>query len=244
MDLRRQADSLRAMRQWEALRETLVERCGARVEMVRAHRDLPDMCFAANAGLVRGRTFIPARFRHPERAGEEPRFTAWFRRRGYRIRPLPEGECFEGEGDGLFAGNRLFLGYFERTDLVTHQRIGEMLGARAVSLELVDPRFYHLDTCFAPFGPNSALYYPGAFTLYGRKVLTANLPDLVPVSEADARHFGCNAICIGRNVILCAPARQLARTLEKRGFHVFPLDFSEFIKAGGAAKCLVLRLES
>jgi N-dimethylarginine dimethylaminohydrolase len=248
MDVKRQADHPRALRQWHTLRNTLSESIRARVELVRARPSLPDMGFTANAGLLYRDTFIPSRFRYKERAGEEPFFKSWFLRRGYRVRPLPMNHHFEGEGDGLFVGEKLFLGYFQRTDIRTHLLIGELLEAPVFSLELVNPLFYHLDTAFMPFGPESALYCPKAFDSYGIRVLSRNIPDLLPVSASEAHAFACNAIFVGppggmaRHAVISAQAKRLSRALERRGIEVHPVDMSEFIKAGGACKCLVLRL--
>ncbi len=248
MDIRRQADHPKALRQWHMLRTVLSETIGARVEIVRSRPSLPDMAFTANAGLLHRGVFIPSRFRYKERAGEEPFFTSWFLRRGYKIRPLPVGHRFEGEGDALFLGDKLFLGYFHRTDIRTHILIGNILGVAVFSLELVNPHFYHLDTAFMPFGRGSAIYYPKAFDSYSIRVLKRNVPDLIPVDVEEAHYFACNAVFVGprgrgaRHVVLSAPARKLAKTLERRGIEVHPVEMSEFIKAGGAGKCLVLKL--
>src|SRR3972149_3334028 len=133
------------------------------------------MGFTANAGLLPRSIFTPSRFRYKERAKEEPFFRSWFLRRGYTVRPLPEGNHFEGEGDALFMGEKLFLGYFHRTDIRTHHLIGEILDATVLSLELVNPYFYHLDTAFMPFGAESAIYYPKAFDPYSIRVLRENV---------------------------------------------------------------------
>lgn len=248
MDVRRQPDHATAMKQWGIFRSTLIDLLGARVELVRARPSLPDMGFAANAGLLHGDLFIPSRFRYKERAGEEPFFTNWFRRRGYKVRPLPVDHHFEGEGDALFLGRKLFLGYFHRTDIQTHLLIGETLQVSVLSLELVNPYFYHLDTAFMPFGPESAIYYPKAFDSYSLRLLRQNVPDLIPVSSEEAHYFACNAVFLGRprktatHVVLSAAAKKLSRILERRGIEVHPVDMSEFIKAGGASKCLVLKL--
>jgi N-dimethylarginine dimethylaminohydrolase len=244
MDLRRQPNRLVALRQWRALREVLEREFQARVRVCRARPGLPDMTFTANAGLVRDRVFVPSRFRYPERAGEEPHFTRWFQRGGYAVRPLAGEHHFEGAGDALFVGDTLFAGYCFRTDVHTHTALGERLGVRVISLQLVNPRFYHLDTCFAPLGGSAALYYPRAFDAYALRVLKENVGDLVSVSDAEAHEFGCNAVVEGRKAVISEPCRGLARALRRRGYAVYGLCFSEFIKAGGAAKCLTLRLDT
>jgi N-dimethylarginine dimethylaminohydrolase len=244
MDVRRQADRGAALRQWSALRNVLADEMGARVYTCRARPGLPDMAFTANAGLVYKKQFIPSRFRYKERAGEEPYFREWFRDRGYRIVVLPVNYRFEGAGDALFAGENLFAGYYYRTDIQTHTFIAEALGVRVFSLELVNRYFYHIDTCFLPIGPSTAVYYRGAFDSYDIKILKENLSDLISVSHDEAYQFACNSVVVGKKAVIHKPCRKLARELRKRGYAVYPLDFSEFIKAGGAAKCLTLRLDS
>jgi N-dimethylarginine dimethylaminohydrolase len=242
MDKARQPDRSRALSQWEALRRTLEKEMGVEVELCPSRPGLPDMTFTANAGLVSGDTFIPARFRHEERAGEEPHFASWFRRRGYRLAALPEGYRFEGEGDALFLGRKLFAGYYIRSDIQTHEAIGRILDVQVLSLALVNEYFYHLDTCFAPVAEGCAVYYPPAFDRYSLRVLRQNVDDLIAVSEAEARRLCCNMVVVGRNAVVPAPCEEVARELEGRGLTVYPLDIGEFLKAGGAAKCLTLRL--
>lgn len=242
MDLRRQANRAVALRQWRALRQVLAGEFRATIRGCRARPGLPDMTFTANAGLVHRKTFVPSRFRYRERAGEEPHFAQWFRRRGYRTLELAGDHRFEGAGDALFLGNRLFAGYYYRTDVQTHALLGELLGVRAFSLQLVSPRFYHLDTCFAPLGPGAAIYYPGAFDGYAHRVLREHVGDLLAVDPEEAYQFACNAVVVEKRVVISQRCPGLARALRRRGYRVYALDFSEFIKAGGAAKCLTLRL--
>ena len=160
----------------------------------------------------------------------------------YAQPPHSEGHSFEGAGDALPMGDRLFAGYRFRSDIQTHAAVGAALGVRVLSLELVNPYFYHLDTCFMPLSEELAIYYPDAFDRYGRRVIRENVADLLPVRHEEAYQFACNAVSVNRRVVISAPCRSLARELKRRGFAVFPLDLSEFRKAGGAARCLTLRL--
>jgi N-dimethylarginine dimethylaminohydrolase len=242
MDRRRPADPLRAAKQWRALYDRLSTTLGATVELLTPVPGLPDLVFTANAGLATGKKFIRSNFRFPQRQREIPVFEDWFKKRGYRILPLPSEACFEGEGDALPVGRTLFAGYRMRSDIQSHQVIGEILGCEVLSLELTDPHFYHLDTCFCPLDDRTALYFPEAFDDYGRKVIEASVPDPVPVSLEDALRFGCNAVVVGKDVVLQAGCDVLKRSLSDHGYTVHELDLSEFHKAGGSAKCLVLRL--
>jgi len=242
MKVRRKPDPALALRQWAALRSCLQTEFRARVLLVRARPGLPDMTFTANAGLPVDNLFIPARFRHKERAGEEPFFRSWFTPRRYTIIDVPPGLSFEGAGDALPVGDTLFAGYFRRTDVRAHAFLSDVLNRRVLSLELVDRAFYHLDTCFAPAGPSRALWHPPAFDCYSRSVLKENVDDLIPVDAAEAHALACNAIINGNRAVIPAPAPRLAARLRKRGYTVFPIDLSEFRKAGGAAKCLTLQL--
>lgn len=241
MDRRRPADTALSVRQWRAVYDRLTT-LGATVELLTPVPGLPDLVFTANAGLVTGGKFIRSNFRFPQRQREMPVFETWFKERGCQILPLPAAACFEGEGDALPIGKTLFAGYRMRSDIQSHQTIGEILGCEVLSLELADPRFYHLDTCFCPLDDRTALYFPDAFDHYGRKVVAASVSELIPVATEDALRFGCNAIVVGKDVVLHAGCEGLNRDLRRRGFTVHELDLSEFHKAGGSAKCLVLRL--
>ena len=231
-----------AHRQWQRLYQTLCD-LGATIDLLEPIPGLPDLVFTANAGLVFHDMFLPARFRFGVRQGESPHFEKWARDRGFTLVPLPESMNFEGAGDALFCGDTLFAGYRFRSDVRSHQWVGERLGVPALPLELVDPRFYHLDTCFCPVAPGVAIYYPGAFDEYGRSVLKDRIDGLVEVSAEEAVSFSCNAVVVGRSVVLNQGAPKLAAALETLGFNVRPLEFSEFIKSGGSAKCLTLRID-
>lgn len=240
MDVRRPADANRARGQWQALHDCLTTKLRIPVEVLEPVKGLPDLVFTANAGLVVGRRFIGSRFLHPERQNEQPTWEAWFRARDYAIATLPEDTCFEGEGDALWLGNTLFAGYRIRSDIRSHQAVASLLDRQVLSLELVDARFYHLDTCFCPLDERRALYYPSAFDDYGRRVIAQFVPEPIPVNDADALRFGCNAIVAGRDVVLQAGCESLEQSLRAAGWQPHPVDLSEFHKAGGSAKCLAL----
>lgn len=231
-----------AFRQWNQLRETLVS-LGVQVELLSPQPGLPDLVFTANAGLVYKDVFISSRFRYEVRARESPYYDAWFAAHGFHVEHLPEGMYHEGAGDALFCGETLFAGYRIRSDALAHQWVGQRFGIRVLPLELVNPRFYHLDTCFCPLAPGEALYYPPAFDAYGRRVLQSHIPKLMEVNEAEAHRFGCNAVVVGKTVIHNSRCPQLAATLAEAGYRSIEVELDEFLKAGGSAKCLTLRLD-
>ncbi|MBI3307724.1 MAG: amidinotransferase [Candidatus Omnitrophica bacterium] len=242
MSVRRQADHKKAVRQWTDFHNLLVKTLKAKVELLQAQRGLPDMVFTANAGLVHKKTFVRSNFRHKERKGEEVFYEAWFRKKGYRIKTIPKPFAFEGEGDALFMGKFLYTGYHFRSDIEAHDLVSGYFKAAYDGLELQDAYFYHLDTCFAPLDEESALVYLPAFDPYAQLILIENIPNLLKVAEDEARRFACNAVVIGKKIVMPEGCPKTAKELEKRGFDVYSLDFSEFIKAGGAAKCLVLKI--
>jgi N-dimethylarginine dimethylaminohydrolase len=229
-------------RQWLGLHDTLRE-LGVTIERLEPVPGLPDLVFTANAGLVYRETFISSRFRYGVRQGETPYFERWAREHGFEVVSLPPSSLFEGAGDALFCGETLYAGYRFRSDVRSHHWLGERLGVETLPLELIDPRFYHLDTCFCPLAEGEAIYYPGAFDEYGRSVLKDRIPELIEVSAEEAVSFSCNAVVVGRTVVLNDGAPKLARALQGRGYAVRPLRLTEFIKAGGSAKCLTLRLD-
>ena len=242
MSVRRKVDKKKAVKQWNEFYDLLANRLKAKVALLTPVKSLPDLVFTANGGLVRKRLFIRSNFRHRERRGEEKIFEAWFRKKGYLLKTIERPFCFEGEGDALMMGEEFFTGFHFRSDVEAHDIIAGYLKIPYFALELCDKRFYHLDTCFAPLDRRSAVMYLPAFETYAQLVLLENVPDPIKVPEKEALQFACNIVVAGKDVVMPAGCPRTRKEIEKRGFRVHPLDFSEFIKAGGAAKCLVLRI--
>jgi N-dimethylarginine dimethylaminohydrolase len=242
MSRARQANHERAQAQWQALRR-LAEEAGARLTLIEPRPGLPDLVFTANAALLCRRQAVLAHFRHPQRQAEQPVDAQMLASLGFAVRTLPDELYFEGAGDALFCGETLFAGYRMRSDARGAQLIGQWFGCRVIPLELVDPYYYHLDTCFCPLEPGLAVYFPGAFDGYGRRVLEELVPRLVAVDEAEARHFACNAVVLGQKVLLNCGCPQLGRRLVELGYEPIETPLDEFVKAGGSAKCLTLRLD-
>ena len=236
----------RAAQQWHRLYEALTE--VADVELIEPQPGSPDMVFTANAGLARNGIVALSSFFHPERQAEEHHFRRWFQGNGYTILSIPRETPFEGEGDALFStdGTRLWAGHGPRTAAASHHYLSKAWNVEVTSLHLIDPRFYHLDTCFAPLKNDYIMYYPLAFDAVSLKKIEAFYPPTkrIIVNESDATRFACNAINIGRTIILNDISRELTAQLEAEGFNVVPVTLSEFLKAGGAAKCLVMRLSA
>ncbi len=234
-----------ATAQWEQLHSAL--RKMAQVLLVEPQPGSPDMVFTANAGLVRDGIVALSSFQHKERQGEEPHFRRWFSESGFAVRDIPRVTPFEGEGDALFEadGSRLWAGYGPRTRKDSHRQLTELWGVEVVSLRLVDPRFYHLDTCFCPLWNGDVMYFPGAFDDESQRKIEERYCKArrICVSEEDVLLFACNAVNVGRTIVLNEISEELCGRLEGRGFHIIQVELTEFLKAGGAAKCLVLRLE-
>ncbi len=234
----------RAEEQWNRLYQILTEY--AQVELVKPQQGWPDMVFTANAGLVLGEQVVLSRFFHPERQGEEPYFKEWFASEGYKVHELPEGLPFEGAGDALLdrAGTMLWAGYGFRSELDTHPYLAEWLNIEVLSLRLIDERFYHLDTCFCPLTGGYLLYYPPAFDAYSNRLIEMRVPaeKRIAVSEVDAVNFACNAVNVDRTIVMNHVSSGLNQRLADLGFTVIETPLNEFLKAGGAAKCLTLRV--
>jgi len=234
-----------AMRQWAALRATY-ESLGHLVSVIEPVPGLPDMVFAANGATVIDGAVLGVRFRHPERAGEAAAYQSWFRSQGY---PAVHEPVFvnEGEGDILVAGdpvvgNTVLAGYGFRSDEAAAGELASLFGRRVVSLRLVDPRYYHLDTALCVLDASTAMYYPAAFDDAGRAALASLFDELIEAKDEDAEVLGLNAVSDGRHVVLAAQAGELARSLSARGFEPVPVNMSELLKAGGGAKCCTLEL--
>lgn len=242
MSRSRPADRQLAATQWKALHDLLVS-LGVDLHLQEPVAGLPDLVFTANAGLVCRDTVYLSQFRHAARQGETPHDAAWFESNGFRTVTLPDGLDFEGAGDALFCAETLFAGYHIRSSAAAMQWVAGQIGCRVIPLQLTDDAYYHLDTCFCPLDCETALYFPEAFDDYARQALIAHIPNLVAVEPKEAARFACNAVVVGRNVVTNTGCATLHAELRNRGFtpHETPLD--EFLKAGGSAKCLTLRLD-
>jgi len=242
MDPATPVDRDRALAQWESLRRTYLD-LGHRVSLIDPVPGLPDMVFAANGGLVVDGTALGARFRNAERAAEGPAYLAWFRAQGFRAVHEP-AFVNEGEGDFLVTGSVVLAGTGFRTDPASHREAQEVFGRPVVPLQLVDPRYYHLDTALAVLDADHVAYYPDAFSPGSQAVLRRLFPDAVLADAADAAVLGLNAVSDGRHVVLAAEATGLAAQLAALGYQPVPVDLSELRKAGGGPKCATLEIRS
>ena len=240
MNPERPVDAARAMTQWDRLRATFL-RLGHQVHVIDPVPGLPDMVFAANGATVIGGKVLGSRFLHAERAAEASAYLDWFRRAGYRAVRVPR--CVnEGEGDIVYAGRVVLAGYGFRTEQAAREEIEDVFGLPVLSLRLVDPRYYHLDTALCVLDPDTAAYYPAAFDDAGRAALASQFAELIEAKDEDAEVLGLNAISDGQHVVMPVQARGLADQIAARGFEPVPVDMSEFSKAGGGPKCCTLEL--
>ena len=229
-----------AMGQWQTLADTY-RSLGHQVRLIDPVPGLPDMVFAANGATVIGGAVLGARFHHPQRAAEGPAYLDWFRAAGYSA--VHESALTnEGEGDIVFAGTTILAGYGFRSDASISTDLEAVFGLPVVSLRLVDPRYYHLDTALCVLDATTAAYYPAAFDAAARDALASVFTDLIEATDADAGVLGLNAVSDGHHVVLPTAARSLAAQLRERGFEPVGVDMSEMLKAGGGPKCCTLEL--
>ena len=238
-----------ALQQWKALRATYTA-LGFAVHVVDGQPGLPDMVFCANQTLpfyrpdseVRG--VLLSRMHAEERQREVPYYAQHFRGQGYSVHALPDDldSDFEGMGDAIWHPGRAFLwgGYGFRSGLDAYEAVASLLGVRVLALQLTDPDFYHLDTCFSVLDEHSVLVYPGAFDADGRALIHRFFTTVVEAPESECRHqFACNAHCPdGHHVLIQEGCTTTNARLRGAGFTPIPLDTSEFIKSGGSVFCM------
>lgn len=233
-----------ARAQWEALRDALVD--AATIELAAPAAGLPDMVFTANAGFILGDRVVVSRFRAEERRAEEPLFRAFFEAQGFNVAPWPEEVPFEGAGDALIdrAQPIVWCGHGMRSDEAAPRALEQIFGRHTIGLRLVDPRFYHLDTCFCPLEGGFVMYYAPAFDAQSRAEIEKRTPPekRIEIGEDDAMRFSCNAVDIGGRIVMNDASPSLQRRLAAAGFTLVLTPLGEFLKAGGSAKCLTLKL--
>ena len=228
-----------AVAQWERLREVHRE-LGHTVEEIEPVPGLPDMVFAANGGTVIDGRALAVQFRDPQRADEAPAYRTWFERAGFEMHDPKHTN--EGEGDILLAGDLILAGTGFRTAHAAHPQLQEVFGRPVISLHLVDPRFYHLDTALCVLDDRTVAYLPEAFSAGSRAALRRLFPDAILAGAADAEVLGLNAVSDGRHVVLPVQATGFAAQLRERGYEPVGVDLSELRKAGGGPKCCTLKL--
>jgi N-dimethylarginine dimethylaminohydrolase len=229
-----------------------LEKAGAAVEQIPGVAGLPDLVFPANAAVVLDGKVLLARFRHPQRQGEEVVFRSAFaalKSRGLvrEIMELDGDVLQEGAGDCIWDQDRGFfwVGHGQRSTESSIAAIESAFGQKTVALELASPRFYHLDTCFCPLADGKLLYYPLAFTPPSLAAIHARVrpEDRIAATDDEAAAFSVNAVHIGRRIIMASPPAGLRDRLERLGFQVTGIDLAPFILSGGGAYCMTLRLD-
>jgi N-dimethylarginine dimethylaminohydrolase len=236
-------DPDQAAAEWAQLVDCLTE-VGAEVEFQPAEEGWPDLVFTANAGIVNGRQFVPARFRHPERQGETPYDVAWFAEHGFRIDELPLGVSQEGAGDALPFGEVLVAAYRFRSDATAHAYLSHLTGAAVRSIELVDERLYHLDLTFCPLDDRRAIVAPLGWDRYGARLMEALIPEPLVLDDDETLAFVANSVVVGSAVVMPSCPPRVGRRLETWGFDVVVSPIKEFLKAGGGCRCLTLALDT
>ncbi len=213
---------------------------------------MPDLVFTANAAVVLDRKALLARFRHPERQKEEPHFAAAFERLKARglidsVERMPQGHVLEGAGDCVWDSTRnlFWLGYGQRSDQAAQHAVKDTFGREVVALELADPSFYHMDTALCPLPRGEVLYFPDAFTFAGRAAIRERVPKdkRIAIELEDAMKLSANAVAIGNTLVMAGASEPLRATLAERGYEVSVTPLRSFLKSGGAAFCLTLRLD-
>jgi N-dimethylarginine dimethylaminohydrolase len=238
-----QEEQAEAHDQWLHLHHTVI-RCGGYVKYLEPVDGLPDLVFTANGGLVHENKVVLPRFANKERQKETKYFGDWFRNAGYEILDLQRaGDRFEGNGDAFIHNGTLYLGMGERTSANVAGRILDFFGLKKLVLcELIDTRFYHLDTCFCPLADNQILWYSKAFSETSKKAILSGNNVLINVIDSEALSFACNSVVLDRNVIMPKGCSETGKRLEGHGYKVEHVAMDQFMKAGGAAKCLTLKV--
>ena len=240
MDVLNKVDPAKAMEQYETLKQTYKD-LGLKVLELTQDETLPDMVYAANCGFPYGKTFIKANFKHDERKKEAEHAKAFFQKRGYTLKELPEDVVWEGQGDLIAAGEKYFLGWGKRTDYEAKKYLSEFLGKEIIDFKMIDPYYYHLDTCFLPLDADTVAINPKSFDPEGLEKIHQIFQNVIEVGESDNKILACNGVVIDKTILSPSGiSQQLKDEYAKYGFSVREIQTGEFLKGGGSVKCLTL----
>jgi N-dimethylarginine dimethylaminohydrolase len=238
-------DTSLAVRQWEQLYK-IYQDLGFVIELIDPIAGLPDMVYSANGGFTLDGIAYGAKFQYDERGPEGPAYMEWFRSHGFEVaEPVSVNE---GEGDFLLVGDRILAGTGFRSDADSHDELRRIYHREVVTLKLIDPSFYHLDTAIAVLDPvavnghNNIAYLPKAFDRESLDILEELYPDAVLVNDDDAAVLGLNSFSDGKNVVIASRAVGFEASLRERGYNPIGVDLSELLLGGGGVKCCTLEL--
>jgi arginine dihydrolase len=244
MDTTVSVDAALALQQWEMLRATLAG-LGHTVHVLNPVPGLPDMVYAANGAFSVDGKVYGARFKHPQRAAEADVHQVFYSSSGGWSFANPM-HINEGEGDFAYLpeayGGLVLAGYGFRTDPAAHAEAQELFGRPVISLKLVDPAFYHLDTALAALDDRHIAYYPEAFSASSQRVLAQLFPDAVIADRHDAEAFGLNLVSDGRHVVLNTEAVAMGDKVRAAGYLPVHVELTELKRGGGSVKCAVAEL--
>ncbi len=233
-----------AYEQWNNLVANL-RQAGATVKTMEPVRSFPDLVFTANAGLVNGDSFIPSKFKYPERQPEVIYNNEWFLSHGYKITEFSSDPnlYFEGCGDAFMVRGQLVAGYGFRTELAAHAQLAKTLGVPVHSIKLVDSRLYHLDISFCPLDDRHAIIAPCVWDRSSCEGLEHLIPEPLVLEEDEALSFSANSVVVGKTIIMPSCSPRVGHILQKWGYEVCVSPVTEFLKAGGGIRCLTLALD-
>lgn len=242
MNINTKIDNKKAVEQYTGLKNTFIK-YGAEVIELTPEKGLPDMVYACNSGYVEGNTYVKANFKAQQRKNEADIAEKYFSNNKYQVFDLPENIIFEGEGDVIRSKSKYFLGYGQRSDLMAKDYLEDIIGKRFFELELIDPYFYHLDTCFGPLSDDIVVVNESAFSEDSLVRIYEKFKHVITTNETDNSVLACNLVVIGNNVFLGKGiSEELCYSLKKYKFNVIEIDMSEFLKGGGSVKCLALEI--
>ena len=239
MDPALPTDTSLAVAQWQTLYDTYIG-LGFDVHLIDPIDGLPDMVYAANGGFVIDGIAYGANFTYPQRQPEGPAYMDWFGDNGFDVRD--PAEINEGEGDFLLVGDVILAGTGFRSASNSHEEVSGIFNRPVITLKLVNPSFYHLDTAIAVLDDTTIAYLPSAFDEPSLAVLRERYPDAIIVTEEDAAILGLNSYSDGYNVVIAARAKDFERQLRERGYNPIGVDLSELLLGGGGVKCCTLEL--
>lgn len=213
---------------------------GIDVIQLEPHEQLNEQVFTRDIGFVIADTLFIANMDKAVRKPETALFKEWLTEEGITYVEL-DAYPIEG-GDVIVDGKTIWIGISDRTGQEAIHELQEKLPDYEVHAIPIRDDILHLDCTFNLVDSSTALVYPDGIEKKALQQLKERY-QFIEITDEEQFQLGTNVLSIGNKKIVSLPENsRINQALEKAGFSILEVAFSEIIKSGGSFRCCTLPL--